>query len=114
MLIPAMSVQVSGDSVQLELRLSNGGQSPVRLAFATSQRYDFAVTTEAGDTLWRWSQDLMFAQAVSAETIEPAADLTFRAAWETSGRTGVFRAVGRVVAENRPFELETEFEIPGG
>jgi hypothetical protein len=113
-LVPSLSVRVRGDSVELMVRLANGGTTPARLEFPTAQRYDFEVADTTGATLWQWSSEQMFGQSMGTETIAPAGSLEYRAVWDAGGRTGVFRAIGRVVSTNWPSELETEFELPGG
>jgi len=112
-LVPAFTVRVTGQTVHLEMRIANGGGGAAVLAFPTSQRYDFAVMTEAGDTLWLWSRDMMFAQASGSETIEAGQELNYGVTWDATGHTGLLRAAGRVVLAVRPIELETEFEVPG-
>ena len=112
-LVPSFMVRVIRDTVHLEIRLANGGGGRAVLEFPTSQRYDFAVLTEAGDTLWVWSREKVFAQAVGTETIEAGQELRWGATWGAGGRSGVLRAGGRVVSSNQPIDLETEFEVPG-
>jgi Intracellular proteinase inhibitor len=112
-LVPSFYVHVAGDTVQFELLVANGGRDPAVLEFPTSQRYDFAVMTESGDTLWLWSREMMFAQAVGSETIAPGQELQYRAIWDAAGHTGLLRAAGMVVTRDPAIALETEFEVPG-
>ena len=111
-LVSSLQVEISRDTtVGLVFHLTNSGTQPVVLEFNTAQRYDFEVRTTAGNIVWRWSDDQMFAQMMGSETIPPGASREFRERWNPGGRTGSFIAVGRVVAMNRPIEQRTQFEI---
>lgn len=112
-LIPTLAVRVLTDSVELSLRVSNGGESAVTLEFATSQRYDFVVRSEAGEELWRWSADRMFAEMLGREELSAGGTVEYREVWEPGGRTGRFLAEGRLVTLSEPVSLETEFELVG-
>jgi Intracellular proteinase inhibitor len=112
-LMPSFSVRVSGEAVDLTMSVVNGGSGPAVLEFPTSQRYDFAIVTESGDTLWLWSREMMFAQTLGTETVAAGQELLYSATWDAGGRTGLLRAVGRIVAQGSPITLETEFEVPG-
>lgn len=42
------------------LVVTNRTAEPALLRFLTTQRYDFAITAEAGHEVWRWEADMMF------------------------------------------------------
>jgi hypothetical protein len=54
-----------------ELHITNVTASRWTLEFATAQRYDFEVADAVGERLWRWSDDMMFAQALGRKVLAP-------------------------------------------
>jgi len=112
-LVPTMGVRVAGDTVHLQLELSNAGDTAVVLEFASTQRYDFGVEAETGESVWRWSADRMFGQVVGEERLAPGASLVYGEVWLATGRAGRWVAVGQVVSTNQPVELRTSFEVGG-
>jgi hypothetical protein len=110
-LVPTLRVRVAGDTVTLDFRVANGGGSPVKLTYGTSQRYDFVVVDEAGAEVWRWSAERMFAQAVTEETLAAGAAVEYREVWVAPKR-GRYRAVASLVSLDHGIGLETEFEVP--
>jgi hypothetical protein len=109
----ALNVGVAGDSVRLELHVTNVTNGPLRLEFATSQRYDFAIADPAGVEMWRWSADMMFAQALGEETLLAGETRRYTASWGGgAGAVGEFTATGRLTSTNYPVELRTRFRLP--
>jgi hypothetical protein len=111
-LASALNVSVGGDSVRLELHVTNATEGALRLEFATSQRYDFAISDEEGAEVWRWSDDMMFAQALGAEALLAGESRRYGASWSGAGRAGEFTATGRLTSTNYPVELRTRFRLP--
>jgi hypothetical protein len=101
---------VAGDTVHLHLQVSNAADTAIVLTFPSTQRYDFGVETESGESVWRWSADRMFGQVLGEERLESGASLSYREVWPSVGRSGRFVAVGQVVSTDHPVELRTEFE----
>ncbi len=64
-----------GDTVVAALDLVNRGGGEAVLRFNSGQRYDLALTEEAGDTLWRWSNERGFIQALGEERLAAGASL---------------------------------------
>jgi hypothetical protein len=58
-----------GDPIETTVRLSLNADrtGPVRLRFLSSQRYDIAIKDDAGNTVYFWSADKLFAQVISEE-----------------------------------------------
>ncbi len=95
----------------LRLHVTNVSAEPVELEFTSGQRYDFQVTTEAGEILWTWSADKSFMQALGTETLAPGASLTFSEAWPTNGQRGRYIAIGAVTSTNEPVRQSVIFEV---
>src|SRR6185437_3508786 len=70
-----------GTPVRLTFAIANSGPAPVTLQFATSQKYDFEIR-RGGQTVWRWSADRMFTQALTSLTLAPGARQTFAVTWK--------------------------------
>jgi hypothetical protein len=110
-LITSLEVEVGANEVRFVLHVTNPTNQPIRLEFPSAQRYDFTVQTAAGESVWTWSADQMFAQVLGEATIPAGGSQDYTASWLPSGRTGVFQAIGRVTASNRKIEQRTTFEI---
>lgn len=110
-LVTSIEVEVGAGTVRFVLHLTNPTAQPIRLEFASSQRYDFEVQTPAGGEVWRWSADQMFGQMLSEESIAAGSSREFTVTWQPGNRTGAFVAVGRVTASNRKVEQRAAFEI---
>jgi hypothetical protein len=56
-------------------------------SYRNAQRYDFTVSDEQGEELWRWSHDRAFAQVIGEKTFEPGETVTYTEVWDqtTSG-----------------------------
>ena len=107
----SLEVEVGADSVRFVFHLTNSGTKPLVLEFNSSARYDFEVRTAAGEEVWRWSADQMFAQVLGSDTVGPGQSRRYSAAWQSGTRTGTFIAIGRVLARNQALEQRSEFEI---
>jgi hypothetical protein len=102
---------VHGDTVAFTLHVSNATNGPVRVEFATGQRYDFEVGTEAGRQIWKWSADRMFTQSFGAESLEVNGSLEYTEEW-TGAREGTYVVRARLVSTNKPVDLRTRFVVP--
>jgi hypothetical protein len=108
----SLNVRVVEDSVHFEVHITNTTSSPIALEFASAQRYDFEVSRPDGDRVWRWSDDMMFGQALGRESLAPGETRRYMAAWAAAGREGEYVATARVVSSNYPVELRTGFRLP--
>jgi hypothetical protein len=106
-----LNVRVAADSVRLELHVTNVTAEVLRLEFATAQRYDFEVSV-AGARVWRWSDDMMFAQVLGQEVVLPGESRRYTAAWPATGASGAYTATGWLTSTNYPVELRTAFRLP--
>jgi hypothetical protein len=112
-LVPTMEVRVAGDTVHFHMQISNASDTVVVMEFPSAQRYDFAVDTETGESVWRWSADRTFGQVLGEERLAPGASLSYRESWYAGGRSGALVARGEVVSTNHPQALQTSFEVGG-
>jgi len=111
-LLPSLQASAVGDTVFFVLQVTNAGTEPVDLHFRSGQSYDFVVM-DGERTVWRWSDDQMFTQALRREVLAPGATLRFEESWRPpAGLQRPYIAVGRLVAENRPIEQRMNIRLP--
>jgi hypothetical protein len=110
-LAASLGARVHGDTVAFTLRVSNATNGPVRVEFASGQRYDFEVGTAAGTQLWKWSADRMFTQSVGSEQLEANGSMEYTEEW-AGARKGEYVVRARLVSVNKPVDLRTRFVVP--
>ncbi|CAN5664810.1 hypothetical protein BH23GEM6_BH23GEM6_20430 [soil metagenome] len=111
-LLPSLQASAVGDTVFFVFQVTNTSTEPVELHFRSGQTYDFAVM-DGDRTVWRWSDDQMFTQALRQEVLAPGATLRFEESWRPpAGLQQPYVAVGRLVAENRPVEQRMNIRLP--
>lgn len=87
-----------GDEVPLTLVVQNPGEQTVRLEAPTSALYDFAITHEAGEQVWRWSDGKAFAMVISELVLEPGETKRFQEVWKAVTAEGTPLSAGVYVA----------------
>jgi hypothetical protein len=92
-----------GQSVRFTFRLVNNAGRDERLTFPTGQHYDFW-TTRGTTESWRWSEDRVFIQTITTQTILPQGSLTLSEFWKPE-RAGRYIAHGRLTAQGYEREL---------
>ena len=83
MLDSALEVTV-GDGVRFRFTVVNGGDTPVELTFRDACKVDYAVyegEDAGGAEVWRYSDDRMFAQALTAADLQPGEEASFEETW---------------------------------
>jgi hypothetical protein len=118
-LAATMSVETGDDAVRLTLHVTNTTGAPIALGFSSGQRYDFQVTEvgdggTVGETVWTWSADKAFLQAVGSETLAPNASLSYSETWSAGGRQGEFVGIGTLTSTSHPVRQMARFELAGG
>ena len=114
----AIRVGTGEDVVRLTLHVTNTSGAPIELEFTSGQRYDFQIAEleggAVGETLWTWSADKSFMQALGSETLAPGASLEFTEEWPTGGRRGEVVGLARLTSSSHPLQQSVRFELPGG
>ncbi|HSK20736.1 MAG TPA: BsuPI-related putative proteinase inhibitor [Longimicrobiales bacterium] len=108
----SLNVRVVEDTVVLEIHITNVASSPITLEFPSSQRYDFAVSTAEGESVWRWSAARSFMQVLGSEELQPGESRRYSETWVGSGEGREYVATGWVVSTSYPVELRTTFRVP--
>jgi hypothetical protein len=110
--LPAtLSATVSGD-VTLTFTVKNPSASPVKVVYPSSQKYDFAVADSGtGKTVWSWSANKSFLQALGEETIPGGASLTFTEKW-TPPKKGLYPAHAMLTSTSHRSEAYAAVVVP--
>jgi hypothetical protein len=110
----AVSFQIqAGDSVAFVLQATNTTAAPLAVQFPSGQSYDFSVE-DAGRTVWRWSDGMMFTQMVRNETLAPGETRTYREVWhpDASLRGRSLAATARLTSTNHASVRTQTFRLP--
>jgi hypothetical protein len=121
-LIVSLSVKpnpvAAGENLALTISVANTAQESRKLAFRSSQRYDFWVVDANGDEIWRWSEGRMFAQVLEDVMLESAQKSEFIESWKlidskgTPVKAGDYKVFGAIVADElKGEELEIDVGI---
>ena len=117
-LAASMQVEAGDDAVRLTLHLTNTTTAPIELEFSSGQRYDFQVAEVAddgmvGETLWTWSADKSFMQALGSETLAPNASLSYSEEWQANGARGDFVGIATITSTSHPIRQMARFDLAG-
>ena len=107
-----IEVKIQEGSTLFHLHVTNTGEEPTEFTFPSSQRFDFQVRTMEGESVWTWSADKAFLQAISHATLAPGETWEFAAEWESGNRTGRYQVVGMVTAEEHDVRQSAAFDLP--
>lgn len=94
------------ETITLQLRVENTGDSAATLNFSNGQAYDFTVRNSADTVVWTWSADKSFTQATESTRFAAGEVRTYSADWDQQDdsdvavSTGSYRAQGEVTATN--------------
>lgn len=109
--VTSLLVEVEPDTVHFVFQMTNAGDTPLVLEYATGQEYDFLVYRD-GEELWRWSGDRMFTQALHTDTIAPGETRIHRATWTPATRhEGDLVARAVLTAAGSEIEQEAIFRL---
>lgn len=111
-LVSSLSVEAAGDTVRMTLQVTNATAGPLTLAFSSGQTYDFAVL-RGGETVWQWSADKRWMQALRDETLAAGETRTYTEPWVpgTAAR-GELTARGWLTSSSHPVERTATFRLP--
>ena len=92
--------------------LENEGSEPVTLEFTTAQRYDFEIRNAEDEVVWRWSDEMGFAQMLGSEIVEPGGRLRYEEEFSMALDAGTYRVIGYVTAREVDLRDELEITVP--
>jgi hypothetical protein len=100
----------------MALTVTNVKGKNLTLTFPTAQRYDFIVR-KGKLVVWRWSEGMMFAQAIGRKTLKAGESISYEITWDQTGLEnmkpplgtysvqGVLKTVPEIVSEERVFGI---------
>jgi len=100
-----------GQPVRFRLTVSNLSKQAVILSCKDSQRFDMTVADLSGKPRWRWSEDQMFAQMLSEDTIKPGESRVYTAVFTGKLVPGQYRASGVIVCMEPPLSAHAVFTV---
>ena len=83
-----------GTPIRLALEIQNRGSEPIILQFSTAQRFDFEMRDSDGNTIWRWSDEMGFAQVLGTEILQPGESLHYEAEFSGALNSDTYEVVG--------------------
>ncbi|MCU4752752.1 BsuPI-related putative proteinase inhibitor [Halobacteria archaeon AArc-curdl1] len=104
-----LDVTVSDGTPSFALTVENAGTEPVTFQFMTGCSADFAVEAD-GTEVWRLTENRMFTQVISSETLEPGQQRTYEATGDSLD-PGQYTAVGELAAKNHDCTARTDFSV---
>ena len=78
-LMQELTVKEKNGRLILELRLTNISGTIYTVENHTGQKYDFEITGKGGETLYRWSDGMVFTQALNTVSYEPGKPVVYTA-----------------------------------
>ncbi len=72
------------EPVEMTLTVENIAGRDLKLTFPTAQRYDFIVR-KGKQVVWKWSEGMMFAQAISREVLPAGGTISYEVTWDQTG-----------------------------
>src|SRR5580704_12079068 len=95
-----------GRTIEFTFVVQNPTQSTVHYDFATGQQFDITVVDPHGVEIWKWSQDRLFTQQLTAIDLKPGDSKTYHASWPTGSAsflpTGSYTATAMLTPTIRP------------
>lgn len=103
-----------GDTAVLTLFKLNLSQKPIRLNYNTGQRYDFKIIYPSGHTLWMWSKNKSFIEALGSVDLDVGQSILYTETFTFPSNlpAGVYQVLGWDLAkEVQNFKLHLPIYI---
>jgi len=91
-----LEATTDGD-VTFQFSVRNAGDSPVELSFRSGKVADIAVF-DGGEEVWRWSNGMMFTQALQSRTLGPGESIDQSFDWAAPA-SGTYTARATLAAD---------------
>ncbi|MEC3883562.1 BsuPI-related putative proteinase inhibitor [Halobacillus sp. HZG1] len=113
------TVDTTSDTATFNFSLENAGEEPVTLGFTSSQKYEVQVKNEAGESVYTFSADKMFTQALTTEELAQGDVFDVKETWTGIKKTGTYEATMTFLVntindqplEANPFQVTQSFTI---
>lgn len=104
---------VAGQPVTWRLTVTNKTDEDLTLAFPSGKQGEVVLTGESGAEAYRWSDGMMFSQALTEVPVAAGADVTFELPGELDVEPGSYLLVASVPSEPAPEALSREVTVTG-
>jgi hypothetical protein len=106
-----LSASVSRE-VTLTFTVKNPSAEPMKVVFPSGQKYDFAaIDSTTGKSVWSWSANKTFVQALVEETIPGRGSLVFVEKW-TPPKSGLYLVHARLTSTSHRSEAYASVVVP--
>lgn len=105
----SLRVNPRDGEIEFVFTVSNQSTEIIELDFSTGFIADFAVFAD-GTEVWRWSDDRLFTQVLTSETLEPGESFRETALW-IDPDPGEYRAVAELQTRNYDLTAEETFVV---
>ena len=72
----------AGEAIAMSLTITNCSDAPVIRHYSDSQQFDFVVSDDEGQEVWRWSDGFAFLQILMEQTLQPDESVTYTEIWD--------------------------------
>lgn len=104
---------VSGEPVTWRLAVTNRSDEPVVLTFPTGQQGEVVLRDGSGEEVLRWSEGMMFTQAVSEIPLAPESSVTFDLPGDLDVEPGTYELEASVPSDPAPAPVTREVTVTG-
>jgi hypothetical protein len=111
-LLATVQAETFPDSVHFVLQVTNTTDEPLTLHYSSGQSFDFSVR-RAGRVVWRWSDGMMFTQAMKEGTLAPGETKRYDASWKPApGAEGEYTVTGELTDRENRTAQTAAFRLP--
>ncbi len=111
--IDGLGELVAGEPVSWRLTVTNATDEGVTLVFPSGQQGDVALVDGDGTEVYRWSDGMMFSQALVETPLEAGAEVTFELPGDLDVDPGTYLLTASVPSDPAPEPVTTEVTISG-
>ena len=104
---------VAGAPVTWPLVVTNGTGAPVTLSFPSGQQGEVVLTAADGSEAYRWSEGMMFSQALTEAVVGARSEVTFELQGTLDVDPGVYTLEASVPSEPAPPPVRQEVIVTG-
>lgn len=104
---------VAGEPVTWRLAVTNRSDEAVVLTFPTGQQGEVVLRDGSGEEVLRWSEGMMFTQAVSEIPLAPESSVTFDLPGDLDVEPGTYELEASVPSDPAPAPVTREVTVTG-
>ncbi|HKM16638.1 MAG: hypothetical protein GX228_02340 [Firmicutes bacterium] len=97
----AADYEFKDGQIIFNITFANNHSAAKRLLFSSGQQYEIIITNEAGEEVYRYSDDRFFTMALVFKNLTPGETLTWQEAWDLTNKVGEKLRSGKYTAAIR-------------